>query len=119
MAEPGDIPPGYNVNKDRLTLPNGSVIQGYSADSAERARGSNLFGCWFDELALFRYESFYHEVLQPALRRGDARMLITTTPKRMRLLRQILRRAEDPANHIHVTRAWSDENPHFFRSAPG
>ena len=106
VAEPGDIPPnGYNVNKARITLANGSVIQGYSADSAERARGANLFGCWADELALFKYESFYHEVLQPALRRGDARMLITTTPKRMRLLRQILRKAEDPANHIHVTRA--------------
>jgi phage terminase large subunit-like protein len=72
-----------------------------------------LYGCWCDELAQFRYESFYHEVIQPALRRGDARMLITTTPKRMRLLRQILRRADDPANHIHVTRASSDENPYF------
>ena len=81
MAEPGDIPPGgYNINKARITLANNSVIQGYSADSAERARGANLFGCWCDELALFKYESFYHEVLQPALRRGDARMLITTTP---------------------------------------
>ena len=40
-------------------------------------------------------------------------MLITTTPKRMRLLRQILRKAEDPASHIHVSRAGSDENPHF------
>jgi predicted phage terminase large subunit-like protein len=114
VAEPGDIAPGgYNVNKARVTLSNGSIIQGFSADSIERARGSNLFGCWCDELALFKYESFYHEVLQPALRRGDARMLITTTPKRQRLLRQILRRAEDPANHIHITRASSRENPHF------
>jgi predicted phage terminase large subunit-like protein len=114
LAEPGDIAPGgYNVNKTRISLSNGSVIQGFSADSMERARGSNLFGCWCDELALFKYESFYHEVLQPALRRGEARMLITTTPKRQRLLRQILRRAEDPANHIHVTTASSDENPHF------
>ena len=116
LAEPGDIAPGgYNVNKTRITLANGSVIQGFSADSMERARGSNLFGCWCDELALFKYESFYHEVLQPALRRGEARMLITTTPKRQRLLRQILRRAEDPANHIHVTQASSDENPHFSK----
>jgi phage terminase large subunit-like protein len=112
LAEPGDIA-DYNVNKTRITLASGSVIQGYSADSADRARGANLYGCWCDELAQFRYESFYHEVIQPALRRGDARMLITTTPKRMRLLRQILRRAEDPANHIHVTRASSDENPYF------
>jgi predicted phage terminase large subunit-like protein len=112
VAEPGDIA-DYNVNKSRVTLSNGSVIQGFSADSPERARGTNLYGCWCDELAQFRYDSFYHEVLQPALRRGDARMLITTTPKRQRLLRQILRRAEDPANHIHVTRASSDENPFF------
>ena len=48
----------YNINKTRITLPNGSVIQGYSADSAERARGANLFGCWCDELALFKYETF-------------------------------------------------------------
>ena len=116
VAEPGDIPPnGYNINKNRITLSNGSIIQGFSADSAERARGANLWGLWADELALFKYESFYHEVLQPALRRGDARMLITTTPKRMRLLRQILRKADDPANHIHITRASSDENPHFSK----
>jgi len=116
VAEPGDIPAnGYNVNKARITLANGSVIQGYSADSAERARGANMYGCWCDELALFKYESFFHEVLQPALRKGEARMLITTTPKRMRLLRQILRKADDPANHIHVTRASSDENPHFSK----
>jgi phage terminase large subunit-like protein len=112
LAEPGDIA-DYNVNKTRITLTSGSIIQGYSADSADWARGANLYGCWCDELAQFRYESFYHEVIQPALRRGDARTLITTTPKRMRLLRQILRRAEDPANHIHVTRASSDENPYF------
>lgn len=116
LAEPGDIPPnGYNVNKSRIVLSNGSVIQGFSADSPERARGANLHGCWCGELALFRYESFYHEVLQPALRRGDARMLITTTPKRQRLLRQILRKAEDPANHIHITRASSAENPYFSK----
>jgi predicted phage terminase large subunit-like protein len=112
VAEPGDVA-DYNVNKSRITLTSGSVIQGYSADSADRARGSNLYGCWCDELAQFRYETFYHEVLQPALRRGEARMLITTTPRRHRLLRQILRRAEDPANRIHVTRASSDENPYF------
>ncbi len=117
LAEPGDIPPGgYNVNKTRITLSNGSVIQGYSADSVERARGANLYGCWCDELALFKYEAFYHEVLQPALRRGEARMLITTTPKRQRLLRSILRRAEDPANHIHLTTASSDENPHYSKA---
>jgi len=116
LAEPGDIPPGgYNVNETRITLINGSVIQGYSADSVERARGANLYGCWCDELALFKYEAFYHEVLQPALRRGEARMLITTTPKRQRLLRSILRRAEDPANHIHLTTASSDENPHYSK----
>lgn len=53
LAEPGDIAPGgYNINKTRISLSNGSVIQGFSADSMERARGSNLFGCWCDELDL-------------------------------------------------------------------
>ena len=109
VAEPGDIAPnGYNINKTRITLANGSVIQGYSADSIEGPRVEPV------RLLVRRARPVQVRELLPrgpaaGLRRGDARTLITTTPKRQRLLRQILRKAEDPANHIHVTRASSDE----------
>lgn len=40
----------YRRNELQITLKNGSVIYGYSADQPERARGANLWGAWCDEL---------------------------------------------------------------------
>jgi hypothetical protein len=84
-----DIPDkAYNKNRQEIELPNGSKIRGFSAEKPESIRGENLAYCWFDELAMIRYVQFYHEGLQPALRKGDnPRLLITTTPKRVKLIR--------------------------------
>ena len=44
---------------------------------------------------MIRYFTFYHEGLQPALRKGDRpRMMITTTPKRVRLIRELVNEAQ-------------------------
>ena len=53
----------------------------------------------------------------PALRKGEnPRMIITTTPKRVRLLRDLLADGENEAETgVHVTRGHSQENPHFAR----
>ena len=78
QALPGEIAE-YNVNKMRVELRNGSVIQGYSADSPDRIRGANLHGLWYDEAASSRYPRFWYESARPAVRLGDAKILITTT----------------------------------------
>jgi phage terminase large subunit-like protein len=107
----------YNKNRLEIALANDSKIRGFSAEKPDSIRGENLSFCWFDELAVIRYMAFYHEGLMPALRKGEnPRMLITTTPKRVRLLRELLADGENEAETgVHVTRGSSAENPHFAR----
>jgi phage terminase large subunit-like protein len=107
----------YNKNRLEILLANDSKIRGFSAEKPDSIRGENLSFNWFDELAVIRYMAFYHEGLMPALRKGEnPQMLITTTPKRVRLLRELLADGENEAETgVHVTRGSSRENPHFAR----
>ena len=105
----------YNKNRLEILIRNESKIRGFSAEKPDSIRGENLSYCWFDELAVIRYMTFYHEGLMPALRKGEnPRMVITTTPKRIRLLRDLLADGENEAEtDVHVTRGLTAENPHF------
>ncbi len=107
----------YNKNRLEITFANDSKVRGFSAEKPDSIRGENLSYCWFDELAVIRYMAFYHEGLMPALRKGEnPRMVITTTPKRIRLLRDLLADADNEAETgVHLTRGHSAENPHFAR----
>ena len=114
----------YNKNLQELELGNGSKIRGFSAEKPDSIRGQNLSFVWFDELASIRYVEFYHEGLMPALRKGDRpRMMITTTPKRIRLIRKLIDDSEHeftgkdggPGTGVHLTQATSAENIHFAR----
>ena len=107
----------YNKNRLEITFANDSKIRGFSAEKPDSIRGENLAYAWFDELAMIRYFSFFHEGLQPALRKGgNPRLLITTTPKRVRLLRDLLADGENEAQTgVHVTRGVTAENPHFAK----
>ena len=114
----------YNKNRQEITLPNGSKIRGFSAEKPDSIRGQNLSFVWFDELAMIRYFTFYHEGLQPALRKGDRpRMMITTTPKRVRLIRELVDESGfefggadgGAGTGVHLTEAISAENIHFSR----
>ena len=114
----------YNKNRQEITLPNGSKIRGFSAEKPDSIRGQNLSYVWFDELAMIRYFTFYHEGLMPALRKGERpRMMITTTPKRVRLIRELVDESKlefegldgEPGTGVHLTEAISAENIHFSR----
>jgi len=97
-----------NQNQHRIRLSNGSTIQGYSLDAFERIRGANLHGAWIDELASARYAEDAWQVLVPAVRRGKARMMITTTPRSTPLIRQLVARDD-----VHVTVSRMTENAHL------
>jgi phage terminase large subunit-like protein len=120
LAQPGEIA-DYNKNNLTITMRNGSIIQGFTAEKEESIRGSNLSYCWFDELALIKYHRFFDYGLKPAMRvkprDNDPRLMVTTTPKKMRLLRELLRQWEKEPHKIHVTRARSEENPAFAEGA--
>jgi len=115
----------YNKNRQEILLANGSKIRGFSAEKPDSIRGQNLSFCWFDELASIRYFEFYHEGLMPALRLGERpRLMITTTPKRIRLIRKLIEdsgyeftgKDGGPGTGVHLTEATSAENIHFSRA---
>lgn len=98
-----------NVNWSDLiiTLRNGNMIRGISADTPERYRGPNLSGAWVDELGSFKYEDAWHQ-MQFALRIGQhPRIYVTTTPRPTKLIRSLFARDD---GSVHVTTGSTREN---------
>lgn len=92
---PGELE-SLNASDLTVRLTNGSRIYGYSADGYERLRGSNLAGAWVDEAAVMGCVSdMFSDALMPALRIGEhPRVLITTTPRPIKFLRELLARED-------------------------
>lgn len=86
----------YNDTTATLALPNGSIIQGYSADRPDRLRGPQFHGAWADELAAWRYADSWHN-LRFATRLGRPKIIVTTTPRPTHLVKDI---ANDPLARV-------------------
>ncbi len=87
-----DFRPTYEPSKRRVTWPNGAMATLYNATEPDQLRGPQHDLAWCDELAKWRYAQETWDMLQFGLRLGDRpRQLITTTPRPIPLLREILR----------------------------
>lgn len=86
--------PKYEPSKRRLTWPNGAIATTYSGDEPEQLRGPQHGGGWFDELAKMRYAADVWSNYLFGLRLGnDPRTLVTTTPRPIPLVRELLKDA--------------------------
>lgn len=101
----------YNKTEHDATLSNGAIIHGVSADKPDRLRGYNLAGAWCDELSSWRYPDAWNLGLLPALRdqRVNPQVVVTTTPKPVTLLRQIMEDDQDKGSTI-ITRGSTFDN---------
>lgn len=91
---PPEFRPFYEPSKRRLTWPNGSSALLFSADEPERLRGPQCWWAWADEAASWRYPEAWDQLLF-GLRMGQRpRVVVTTTPKPGRLLRDLLQRPD-------------------------
>jgi len=75
--------PRWEPGNGLLTYPNGVKARIFSADKPESIRGPNFSLVWGDEVA--HWPNLYKtwtEVIEPALRVGWARAILTTTPVR-------------------------------------
>ena len=93
-SPPWDMPV-YEASQRRLVWPNGAVAYALSSEEPDRVRGLNLDCAWFDELCACSNLQDVWSNLQLALRvpgpKGDApAMVISTTPRRNGLLREIM-----------------------------
>lgn len=99
--------PRYEPSKRRLTWANGAIATCYSADEPERLRGPQHDAAWCDELAAWRYPEAWDQLMF-GLRIGkNPRVVITTTPKPTKLIRELLKRE---GKDVVVSRGRTDEN---------
>ena len=83
--------PDWSPSRRRLTWPNGSVAQVFSAEDPEGLRGPQFGAAWADELAKWRYAEATWDMLQFGLRLGHRpRQVVTTTPRAIPLLRRLM-----------------------------
>jgi phage terminase large subunit-like protein len=110
--------PTYEPSKRRLTWKNGAIATCYSADEPDRLRGPQHDAAWGDEVAAWRYPDAF-DMLMFGLRLGsNPRCVVTTTPKPVKLVRDLIKRASNP-NDVRITRGSTYENrsnlaPAFF-----
>ncbi len=98
--------PNWISSRRRLEWSNGAVAQIFSAEDPDALRGPQFGAAWADELAKWRNADETWNMLQFGLRLGDyPRQVITTTPRPIRLLKNIL---ED--NRTVVSRMRTHEN---------
>ena len=107
-----DYRPAYEPSKRRLTWPNGAIATCFSADEPERLRGPQHDLAWCDELAAWRYPAAWDNLLFGLRLGADPRAVVTTTPKPVKLLRDLL-----AAPGTAVTRGATCENQ--VNLAPG
>ena len=87
---PNSNRPIYEPSKRRLTWPNGVQAAMFSSEEPERLRGPQHGAAWCDELGAWRNVKATWDMLQFGLRLGKRpRQVITTTPKPIKLLREL------------------------------
>lgn len=93
-----------------LTLVNGTVFRAFSSNDPDRLRGFAFDGFWCEEFAAWGRHSKKSkptavlEQLDFCLREAtDPFGIITTTPRRVRHVEELLERAKDPLEGIVVT----------------
>jgi phage terminase large subunit-like protein len=86
--------PRFEPSKRRVSWPNGARAICLSGEEPERARGLNVDTLWADELACWQRAESTWDLAMLALRAGtNPRALITTTPRRLDVLKRILAEA--------------------------
>ncbi len=91
VCSPPDRRPEWKAGERRLVWPNGAEAQAYSAQDPEALRGPQFDAAWVDELAKWKKAAETWDMLQFALRLGDApRVCATTTPRNVEVLKDLL-----------------------------
>ena len=109
--------PRFEPSKRRVAWPNGARAVCLSGEEPERARGLNLDTLWADELACWQRAEQTWDLAMLALRAGtNPQALITTTPRRIAVLRRILGEPTTVqttettyANQAHLPREFVDQ----------
>jgi len=107
--------PLYEPSKRRITWANGAMATTYSAEEPDQLRGPQHDTAWADELAKWRYEEAWDNLMLGLRLGDDPRSVVTTTPKPTRLLRRLIAdmrtmvtRGSTFDNRAHLAQAFLD-----------
>ncbi len=92
--------PTYEPSKRRITWPNGSQAVCLSSEEPDRLRGVNAGWGWLDEFAAWKNIQDTYDMFSFGLRLGaHPKFLITTTPRPIKLLKEIMARPDVVTTH--------------------
>lgn len=105
--------PKWSKTSTRI-IKNNNIVDFYEATSPDRIRGLNASYAFLDEFCAMKNADYCMQMVQMALRKGNSpKLIICTTPRPMKALKDLLKQSEDPKNRIKVTRATTFDNPHL------
>lgn len=113
---PPNFRPMHSSSNRTLTWPNGCRALLFSAEDPETLRGASGSLFWWDELAKARYAREGWNNMMFGMREGKPRGLVTTTPKPIPLLREILAR---PSTFVTRGSTWDNQDnlaPEFYKN---
>ena len=112
-----DQRPKWFPTRRRLEWPNGAVAQVFSAEDPESLRGPQFSAAWLDELAKWRHAEATYDMLQFGLRLGERqRQVITTTPRRIGLLKSLMADARTAVMHARTESNAFNLAPNFVEA---
>jgi phage terminase large subunit-like protein len=108
----------YSPSNRRITWPNGSIAQTFSADVPDQLRGPQFHFAWADEMAAWNhvpgvdgataFDNLQIATRLPPLLKGERnKILATTTPKRLPAMQELLKRE---GKDVVLTRGSTLEN---------
>ncbi len=109
------IPPecvaSWNKSEAILTLTNGSIIRGFSAEKPARLRGPQCHRIWADELAAWMYLEETWDMAMMGLRLGDkVKAIVTTTPRPLPKVIDIINESKVPGSGVYVSSGTTYDN---------
>jgi phage terminase large subunit-like protein len=100
--------PNYEASKRRLTWPSGQIATMFSSEEPDRLRGPQHGAALCDEFAAWNNVQETWDMLQFGMRLGKApRTMITTTPRPIRILKELVARA---GRDVVITRGTTASN---------
>lgn len=115
--------PTFEPSKRRITWPNGSIATAFTSEAPDALRGPQFHYAWGDELAAWKWVPGVDGLtawdnLQIATRLGThPQILVTTTPKRVKAVRDILKDSGDPNKRVTISRGSTKDNAGNLSSA--
>lgn len=82
--------PDVRYKPVRIRWPNGAVAYGYNGTEPDQLRGPEFDTAWVDELAKYSKARETWDMLQFTMRRGTPRVLVTTTPRPLPIIKDIM-----------------------------